>query len=115
MPIVVRAFPLEKGITRKDIEAFARDLKGKHANQINQFYKGFGVTKESWYFQDGSRGPQVIVLSEIGHVESAAKQYQESQEEFAVWFKKEVDRLSGIDPNKDPLGPPTEKIFDWKE
>ena len=63
--------------------------------------------KEVWFFQDGSQGPQVIVYSENRRsTEKAAKQYQESQEEFVVWFKKEVDRLSGIDPNKDPLGSP---------
>jgi hypothetical protein len=115
MPRVVRAFPLEKGITKKDVEAFARDLKGKHRDQLDRLFKGFGVIRETWYFQDGPLGPQVICHTELGHVESAAKKYQESQEEFAVWFKKQVDRLSGVDPNKDPLGPPTEKLFDWPE
>lgn len=115
MTAIIRAFPLEKGITRKDIEEFAQKLKGEHAKQIDQFYRGFGVMKEEWFFQNGPNGPQVIVYSEIGEVNKAAKQYQESQEEFVVWFKKEVDRLSGIDPNKDPLGPPTEKIFEWAD
>jgi hypothetical protein len=114
MTTVVRAFPLEKGITKKDILEFAQNLKSEHAAQTNQFYKGFGVTKEVWFFQDGST-PQVIVYSEIGEVQKAAKHYQESQEDFVVWFKKQVDRLSGVDPNKDPLGPPTEKIFEWQD
>jgi restriction endonuclease Mrr len=115
MTAIIRAFPLEKGVSRSEVEEFAQKLKGQHAAETDQFYRGFGVTKESWFFQDGSHGPQVIVYSEIGEVQKAAKNYQESVQDFVVWFKKEVDRLSGVDPNKDPLGPPTEKIFEWND
>ena len=45
--------------------------------------------------------------------ERAARTYAESKDPFDLWFKQRVIELSGIDPNRTPLGPPSEQIFDF--
>jgi hypothetical protein len=41
-----------------------------------------------------------------------AQEYAESSLPFDLWFKDQVRNLTGIDPTVQPLGPPSEVIFD---
>jgi hypothetical protein len=45
--------------------------------------------------------------------DEAGAEYAASTAPFEAWFKESVRRISGIDPTTQPLGPPTECVFDW--
>ena len=108
MSLVVRAFPVR---SRRAAEEFAHELHAR-AEETRRFFKMFHAT-ESWFFQDTPHGPMVIGVTDLHeHVEKTANEYQQSQDPFAAWFKKRVEEISGVDPNKTPLGPPSELIFD---
>jgi hypothetical protein len=42
----------------------------------------------------------------------AGAEYAAATGEFERWFKERVHAITGVDPNEDPLGPPTPCIFD---
>jgi len=109
MPLLVRAFPVI--CDRKDVEQFAADMR-QRSEDARRFYQGFGVRRESWFFQDTPHGALVIGVTDIADMEAAGRDYAQTSEHFATWFKDRVKELSGIDPNEQPLGPPTEMIFD---
>jgi len=112
MHLVVRAFPVLPS-KEQDVEAFARELAGPRQAEAREFYDRYGVKRETWHFQPGPLGSQVIVITEVEDVVPAAKAYADAQQPFHLWFKEQVLRISAIDPNVDPLGPPSTQVFAW--
>jgi hypothetical protein len=85
----------------------------QRSEDTRRFYTGFGVRRESWFYQDTPSGALVVSVTDISDpIENAAREYAQTTEHFASWFKSRVHVLSGIDQNEQPLGPPTEMIFD---
>jgi len=111
MPLVVRAFPLRGSIAQ--LKTFASELTGARAADAGQFYRHYGVDHESWHVQQTPDGPWVIAVTSLTDPAEAAPRYADAREEFHVWFKDQVLSLTGVDPNKTPLGPPTTQIFSW--
>lgn len=110
MTLVVRAFPVN--CDRAAVDSFADELR-KRADETREFYNGYSVRRESWFFQDSVHCAMVIGVTEVGSpVESVAQKFATTRDEFASWFKNRVLELSGVDENEQPLGPPTELIFD---
>jgi hypothetical protein len=113
MALVVRAFPLRESPSA--LEAFAAALNGERSAEASQFYRHYGVARESWHLQQTPHGPWVIAVSDIRDPNEAAPRYAEATADFHVWFKTQVKSLSGVDPNKAPLGPPTREVFSWSD
>ena len=111
MSLLVRAFPVVGG--RGEVEKLAAEMRERAAD-VRRFYESFGVTRESWFLQETEHGPMVIGVTEVDDLENAARDYAQTTEHFAAWFKSRVKEISGIDPNEQPLGPPTEMIFEFK-
>jgi hypothetical protein len=109
MSLLVRAFPIH--CDRREVEKLAAEMR-ERAEDTRRFYEGFGVKRETWFYQDTPHGALVIGVTEVADVATAAREYAQTTEHFAAWFKNRVKELSGIDPNEQPLGPPTEMIFD---
>ena len=116
MGLVVRAFPVVPG-KEELARAFAEELKTKRAAEAREFFARFGVSRESWHLQTTPHGTWVIGVTEISGlpVAVAAQEYSQSERPFDRWFKDQVHELSGINPDEQPLGPPTETIFDTAE
>ncbi|HYC58907.1 MAG TPA: hypothetical protein VEK79_05005 [Thermoanaerobaculia bacterium] len=106
--LVVRAYPLRD---RASLDEFIGELRAK-GNETRSFYERHRV-EESWFLQDTDEGPIVIAVLATDDPERAARTYQESCEPFDEWFKQRVIEVSGVDPNKTPLGPPSEQIFEF--
>lgn len=111
MPRVVRAFPLRGSIA--DLNAFAASLAGPRSGDASRFYRRYGVAHESWHLQFTDHGPWVIVVTEVADPVDEAPRYAEATDAFDLWFKSQVEALTGIDPNVTPLGPPTKAVFAW--
>jgi hypothetical protein len=114
MPLVVRAFPVLPG-KEEDIRRLAAEMAGPRRQDAEQFYKSFGVIRESWHYQETPHGPLVIGITELdAEPEARAQEYAESSRPFDRWFKDQVRNLTGVDPNVQPLGPPSEVLFDMQ-
>lgn len=112
MPLVVRAFPVLPG-KEKDLHAFASEL-AQRQREASEFFRHFCVKHESWYLQHTPNGPWVIGVTELTEEpQKVAQEYAGSERPFDRWFKGQVLDISGIDQDHEPLGPPTEKIFEW--
>ena len=112
MPLVVRAFPVRKSV--QDLAAFAAELKVRR-EAAGGFYRSFGVSHESWYLQQTPAGPWVIVVNAVDDPGESAPRYARSNQEFDRWFKSQVLDLTGVDADKDPLGPPTSLVYEWSD
>ena len=108
MTLVVRAYPVR---SRDVVKRFISELRHREA-ETRQFFRSFHVRRETWHFQDTPSGPVVIGVTDIDDVQHNAEAYKVSDDAFAAWFKKRVEEISGVDPNKTPLGPPSEMVFD---
>jgi len=115
MPLVVRAFPVLPG-REKQVREFAAAMAGGRKAEAAAFYRSFGVSHESWHLQHTEHGDWVIGVTEVSDdLEKKAQAYATSERPFDRWFKDQVQRLTGIDPDVEPLGPPTETLFEFSE
>jgi hypothetical protein len=112
MPLLVRAFPLITPV--EALSQFAQELTAR-GSETDAFYRKYGVTHESWHVQETPNGPWVIGVAKIENPSEAGVRYAASSEEFDGWFKSQVLRLTGIDLNSAPLGPPTTQVFAWAD
>jgi hypothetical protein len=113
MPLIVRAFPVLPG-KEEDIRKLAAEMAGPRREEAREFYRTFGVVRESWHYQETPHGPLVIGVTEVEDIDPSARAqgYAESNQPFDRWFKDQVRNLTGVDPDLQPLGPPSEVIFD---
>ena len=110
MTLIVRAFPVRR--SRKEVEDFIAEIH-ERGEEAREFFTGFSVRRESWFYQDSVHCPMVIGVTEVTDpVEQIASEFAQRDKGFAAWFKERVLELSGVDENKEPLGPPTEMVFD---
>ena len=117
MAMVVRAFPVLPGKEQAARE-FANTLSSTRRDDVGAFFKRYGVTRESWHLQLTPQGAFIIVVTELGatpglQVHVQAQAYASAQHSFERWFKDTVRELCGVNPDEQPLGPPTETIFEW--
>ncbi len=113
MPLIVRAFPVTQG--REEVMKFTDELKHRRASEMDTFYQRFGVSHEAVFWQETPHGPLLIVFTELGDPTEATKRYALANDPFESWFKSEIQRLTGVDLNQTPAGPPSEKIFEWPD
>lgn len=115
MALVVRAFPILPG-KEPDLRRFAAQMAGDRRGEAAAFYRSFGVIRESWHLQHTPNGDWVIGVTELTEdVETKAQAYATSQRPFDRWFKDQVESISGINQDIEPLGPPTETLFSWSD
>jgi hypothetical protein len=113
MPLVVRAFPVISD--RNEVAKFVEELNERRASDVDAFYQRFGVSREAWFLQETPNGLLLIGLTEASDLNTAPLAYAAADEPFEAWFKQECLRLTGIDLNQMPLGPPSEKVFEWND
>jgi hypothetical protein len=110
MSLIVRAFPVPRG--RAGAEEFSNELRSR-AEETERFYRGYGVRREALYLQETPHGPYAIAVTDIEDpVGPKADDYANTSDEFATWFQSRVQELSGVNLREQPLGPPTEQIYD---
>lgn len=113
MSLIVRAFPLQGSV--QDLKNFATALSHERRADTAAFYRRYGIVHESWHLQETPEGRWVIAITSIDDVDEATPRYVESSAEFERWFKNRVMDVTGIDPETQPLGPPTTQVFGWSD
>lgn len=115
MPLVVRAFPVLPG-KEDQLREFAAEISGARRSEASAFYRSFGVSRESWHLQQMEHGSWIIGVTEVtDDLESKAQAYATSERPFDRWFKDQVQQISGINADLEPLGPPTQTLFEFSD
>lgn len=113
MPMLLRAYQIHKSVA--DVEAFAQALTNERQAEAAAFYRRYGVSHESWHLQHTEFGLWLISLTVVDNPTEVAPQYAATTDEFEKWFKDQVRDLSGVDSDKEPLGPQTMPVFTWSD
>jgi hypothetical protein len=113
MDLIVRAYPIPAANV-EDLRRMAATILKERADEAVAFYARYGVSRETWHLQQTPHGWWVIGVTEVRDqpVAVVADRYKQSEEPFDRWFKNQVHAISGINPDEEPLGPPTECLFD---
>ncbi len=111
MERVARAFPILEG-HEDEVQRFIGQLR-ERAEEADAFYRRYGA-RETWHLQQTPHGPWLIGVVDVDTADIAdvAARYAGSQQEFEAWFKGRVREFTGIDLDVQPLGPPSELVFD---
>jgi hypothetical protein len=113
MPMIVRAFTVLPG-KEDDALAFARECGDIRKEQTASFMQSYGVRRESWHLQRAPHGTFVIVVTDVEEPPlDKALAYGVAQGGYERWFKDNIKAVCGVDPDTQPLGPPTETIFSF--
>ena len=114
MNLVVRAFPVVPG-REAEVRALAQRLRDD-AGEALAFFARYGIAHESWHLQTTPHGSWVIAVTQVADrvLGEAAQEFSDSEHPFDRWFKDQVYRVSGINPDEQPLGPPTTLLFDTR-
>ncbi|PCC73931.1 hypothetical protein SAMN02745121_06149 [Nannocystis exedens] len=92
--------------------AFAAALRGSRRAEAEAAYRRYGVLLDTWHIQHTPFGPWVLVVTRVDDC-ADIEAYAASSDEFEVWFKSTVHALTGSDPNKAPLRPPSTELYTW--
>ena len=112
MAMIVRAFPVLPGKEDAALD-FARAVAARK-QETTSFLQSFGVRRETWHLQRVDGRTLVIVVTDVENPPlDNARAYAVSQGQYEKWFKDNIRTLCGVDPDAQPLGPPTETIFEW--
>jgi hypothetical protein len=108
VPLVVRAYPLR---SREHLEDFVEDVH-RRPDETRAMYRSLR-TREIWFVQETEQGPIAIAVAAMTDPEKTARDFAAARDRFAIWFKQRVEDVSGVNPHRTPLGPGTEKVFDY--
>jgi hypothetical protein len=105
---VVRAFPVK---SKEAVVAFARNIEKWSDSDKEVFRRNLRGGHEDWYFQTIDGKPYVLSVFEGPQVEESFKWFATANDPFTVWFKSEVKKITDIDLDRLPKGPPTELLY----
>jgi hypothetical protein len=108
VPLIVRAYPLK---SVEAIEEFAHQLH-QRPSETRSLYDRMDI-RAAWFVQQTDHGPILVAVGSMPDPPQTAERYASASDPFAIWFKKRVNEITGVNPERTPLGPETEKIFDF--
>ncbi len=103
-------FPLLPG-KREALQQFAAALAGPRRMEYEASQAS--VLKESWFLQSTPHGDLLLVHFEAPDPTAVLTSLAVSEEPFDVWFREQVQSITGIDLTQ-PSGPLPERVFYWK-
>lgn len=111
MDTIARAFP----ITSRD----ALVQMGKQIDEFSSEHKkilktDFGLDREKWFYQEIEGNPYVIAVVRGESLEDGFKKWANTEDEFAVWFRRQVLEITGIDLTVEPKGPQSDLIYELR-
>jgi hypothetical protein len=100
-----------------ELRAFATELLGSRREQFVQRQIVGRTERETWTLVSTANGPVLLVYFAGHDLELSHRDVTEAQDEFAVWSRRRLAELTGVDIASDHRFAPTagpEVILDWK-
>ena len=112
MPHMNIAMPLLPG-NEDGARAFAAEISGPRRDQFAAFQAQSKTRRETWTIQETPAGTFLLVWFDSADLEKGFADLATGQDEFTVWFRGEIKRLSGVDLGVPDDSPLPEPILDW--
>ena len=111
MAVFNGAFPVLPG--KEDAgRAFAAAISGPKKAEFDAMQARSGVTRETWSMQETPAGTFILVWFD-GDVEAAFTDLATAQDDFTVWFRAQIEEITGADMSAADDSPPPELVLDW--
>jgi hypothetical protein len=105
------ALPILPGKTEA-ARAFLREAGGPRLHELAACGRGVGIPKETWALQQTPQGDLLIAYVAGENLARAFETFAASQDAFDLWFKQQVQEVTGADMNAPPAGPMSEILAD---
>jgi hypothetical protein len=112
MAVFSAAFPILAGKTDQ-ARRFASDVVGARRREFDESQARFGSTRETWALQSTPDGDLMLVWFEAPDIEKGFATLAESTEPFDVWFRQQVQEITGFDLGAPPDDALPEVLVDW--
>ncbi len=112
MEVFNAAFPVLPGKSDQ-ARALADELNGDRRREFEELHGRFGTTRETWALQSTPDGDFMLVWFDAADVEKGFSMLAQSTDPFDVWFRDQVQDVTGFDLAAPPEGPPPEVLVDW--
>ena len=101
MDHICLAMPLLPG---KSAEArtFLQQLDSSRRSDFDASERRIGITKELWYLAKLPSGDHLIAYMESEDFSSALQGFVGSRDSFDMWFKAQMQAVTGVDLNNPP-------------
>jgi hypothetical protein len=101
MDHICLALPVLPGKT-DEARAFFRQLDGSRRAEFDASERRIGITRELWYVAKLPSGDQLIAYMESNNFGSALQAFVGSRDPFDMWFKAQMQNVTGVDMNNPP-------------
>lgn len=114
MASIAFTLPILPGKT-EDFRRFVGEALGPRRNERIAARRRVGITKERIWIQHTPRGDMLLLYLEMDDKTRDDRAFFTSQDPYDLWFKPQIQSITGIDLNQPPPGPPPELVFEWEE
>jgi hypothetical protein len=101
MDHICLAMPLLPGKT-DEARAFVQQLDSSRRAEFDASERRIGITKELWYLAKLPSGDHLIGYMESMDFGSALQGFVGSRDAFDLWFKAQMQAVTGVDLNNPP-------------
>jgi hypothetical protein len=101
MDHICLALPVLPGKTAV-ARTFLQELDGPRRVEFDASERRIGITKELWYLAKLPSGDHLIAYMESGDFGSALQGFVGSRDPFDLWFKAQMQTVTGVDLNNPP-------------
>jgi len=94
--------------------SFMRELDTTRRTDYDRSERRIGITKEVWFLALSAAGDQLIGYMESADFGRALGMFSASRDEFDVWFKRQMQDVTGVDLEAPPAGPLPELLSTYE-
>ena len=114
MDHICLAMPLLPGKSA-EARAFLQQLDGSRRSDFDASERRIGITKELWYLAKLPSGDHLVAYMESRDFSSALQGFVGSRDAFDMWFKAQMQAVTGVDLNNPPADlAPAELLSDYE-
>lgn len=97
----------------EDARAFMRELEEARKSDYERSERRIGISKEVWYIAQTATGDQLVAYMESPDFARALNLFSRSEDEFDVWFKRQLAHATGLDLTNPPEDGLPEKLSSY--
>lgn len=95
--------------------SFAEELAGSRLEEMEAAQRRLATHRELWFHQQTPNGDLAILYFECEDPQAVFAGLATSDGDFEVWFRNQVQQITGVDMAAPMPGPLPTTVLDWKD